>query len=431
MNVWTVRIKHTPMNGYSSPAAWEGSGWTTVYQTNQSVTSTGWVTFTFTTPFAYNGTDNLMIDFSHNNVSYTTSGLCRYSSTSQSRSIYYYTDSGYGDPLAWSGTGNPTPTAIARIPNIRLTTSSGVTIHPTVSGNFVAGVWSGNITVQQVASSVLLRADDGSGHTGNSNPFDVVCTAPTAYGVTGGGQYCAGGGGVAVGLSGSQTGANYYLKRGGADTGTPVAGTGSAISFGNQINTGTYTVVATNATTSCRADMTGNAIVTVDTTLPTLTCPADLTTTNDMGQCFATAVNLGVPVATNDNCALLTVTNDAPAQYPRGVTTVTWTAVDSSGNLATGVQTVTVNDTEAPTLTCPADVTTTNDVGQCFATGVNLGVPLATNDNCALLTVTNDAPAQYPKGVTTVTWTAADSSGNLATGVQTVTVNDTELPSLT
>jgi uncharacterized repeat protein (TIGR01451 family) len=49
-----------------------------------------------------------------------------------------------------------------------------VPITPTNSGNFVKGVWSGNITVQQLATNVTLRADDGQGHTGSSNPFDVV-----------------------------------------------------------------------------------------------------------------------------------------------------------------------------------------------------------------------------------------------------------------
>jgi len=36
---------------------------------------------------------------------------------------------------------------------------------------------------------------------------------------------------VAVGLSGSQSGVDYQLQIGGANTGSPVAGTGSAISL--------------------------------------------------------------------------------------------------------------------------------------------------------------------------------------------------------
>jgi len=66
-------------------------------------------------------------------------------------------------------------------------------------------------------------------------------------------------------------------------------------------------------------------------------------------------------------------------------------------------QTVTVNDAAA-TITCPANVTASANAGVCYATGVALGTP-ATSDNCGILTVTNNAPTQCPKGVTTVTWT--------------------------
>ncbi|MEI6853028.1 MAG: hypothetical protein WCL06_09300, partial [Bacteroidota bacterium] len=100
----------------------------------------------------------------------------------------------------------------------------------------------------------------------SSTRLDVTVTLnslPTAYSVTGGGSYCAGGSGMPVGLSGSQTGVNYQLKRNGSSQGSPVAGTGSAITFGNQTTYATYTVVATNATTSCTATMTGSVDVIV------------------------------------------------------------------------------------------------------------------------------------------------------------------------
>lgn len=96
----------------------------------------------------------------------------------------------------------------------------------------------------------------------------VINPLPTAYSVTGGGSYCAGGSGVAVGLSFSATGINYQLYNGASAIGSPVAGTGAAISFGSQTLAGTYTVLATNATTSCTMPMTGNAVVIMNT-LPT------------------------------------------------------------------------------------------------------------------------------------------------------------------
>jgi hypothetical protein len=119
MSNFTIRMKHTDLSVYGSLPIWESSDWTTVYQTNETITTTGWVQFDFTTPFDYNGTKNLMVDISFNDDSYTTDGLCRYSTPGGKRSIYYRTDSGYGDPLDWSGK-TPTPSVITNVPNVRL-----------------------------------------------------------------------------------------------------------------------------------------------------------------------------------------------------------------------------------------------------------------------------------------------------------------------
>jgi hypothetical protein len=81
---------------------------------------------------------------------------------------------------------------------------------------------------------------------------------PTAYAVTGGGNYCTGTTGSPVGLGGSNSGISYQLYRNGTATGSPVAGNGGAISFGNQLGTGTYMVIATNNATTCTNNMTGS-----------------------------------------------------------------------------------------------------------------------------------------------------------------------------
>src|SRR5262249_28111252 len=105
-------------------------------------------------------------------------------------------------------------------------------------------------------------------------------------------------------------------------------------------------------------------------------------------------------------------------------------ATDNSGNTSVCIFTVTVNDTEKPIITCPADVTIDADAGVCVATNVVLSSP-ATSDNCGPVTVTNDAPAQFPIGTNVVTWTATDNSGNLATCQQRVIVRDTQAPTIT
>ncbi len=91
------------------------------------------------------------------------------------------------------------------------------------------------------------------------------CTQPTAYAVTGGGAYCSGGSGVSVGLANSDSGINYQLKLNGTNFGSPLAGTGSGLDFGQQTTAGTYTVSGSNTTTACVGAMTGNAVVTINT----------------------------------------------------------------------------------------------------------------------------------------------------------------------
>src|SRR5207249_3684 len=162
------------------------------------------------------------------------------------------------------------------------------------------------------------------------------------------------------------------------------------------------------------------------------TCPALVNVVVNNGGCGATNVSLGTPVAT-DNCGgPVTITNDAPANFPLGTNTVTWTATDSSGNTATCLQTVVVTDTQPPAITtCPAQVNVVANSGACEATNVSLGNLVAT-DNCGgAVTVTNDAPASFPAGTNTVTWTVRDARGNTATCVQTVVVTDSQPPAIT
>jgi hypothetical protein len=159
---------------------------------------------------------------------------------------------------------------------------------------------------------------------------------------------------------------------------------------------------------------------------PTITCAADVNDVVDAGECFAT-VTLTAP-ATADNCGVASVTNNAPATFPTGTTTVTWTVTDNAGNTATCDQDVTITDNELPTISCAADVNDVVDAGECFAT-VTLTAP-ATADNCGVASVTNNAPATFPTGTTTVTWTVTDNAGNTATCDQDVTITDNENPTI-
>ncbi|MFO1487894.1 MAG: autotransporter-associated beta strand repeat-containing protein [Verrucomicrobiota bacterium] len=90
------------------------------------------------------------------------------------------------------------------------------------------------------------------------------CSPGTSFAVTGGGAICSGDPGLSVGLANSEIGLDYYLRRGGADVGSPLPGTGAALDFGLQNVAGTYTVLASNTATLCIGSMTGNAVITVN-----------------------------------------------------------------------------------------------------------------------------------------------------------------------
>ncbi|MFC4400789.1 HYR domain-containing protein, partial [Mariniflexile soesokkakense] len=169
-------------------------------------------------------------------------------------------------------------------------------------------------------------------------------------------------------------------------------------------------------------------ITILDNTLPTITCPANVSVSADAGLCTASGVALGSPI-TSDNCSVASVTNDAVQPFALGDTTVTWTVTDGSGNTATCTQIVTVIDNELPTITCPTNVNANTDSGLSTASGVVLGSP-SVADNCSVASVTNDAPTSFPIGDTTFTWTVTDGSGNIATCTQTVTITDNENPSI-
>jgi hypothetical protein len=108
------------------------------------------------------------------------------------------------------------------------------------------------------------------------------------------------------------------------------------------------------------------------------------------------------------------LSNNAPTFFPLGVTTVTWTVTDFSGNTATATQAVTVVDTTAPAITAPAEFYVTVGAPSSLLTGTVTDIV----DPSPVLT--NNAPPFFGPGTTIVTWTATDASGNVAAATTTV-----------
>jgi len=137
MSNFTIRMKPTPLSNYNTSHNFESTGWTNVYQSTQTISATGWAQFNFTTPynFSYSDGNNVMVDISFNNTSWSSTGYCRNTTTTGSlRVVYDAVDSTAGDPLAWSG---PARYYEFRIPNIRLTVTSRADANRDSNVNFI------------------------------------------------------------------------------------------------------------------------------------------------------------------------------------------------------------------------------------------------------------------------------------------------------
>lgn len=127
-----------------------------------------------------------------------------------------------------------------------------------------------------------------------------------------------------------------------------------------QVPPGPYSLGSNNVclivTDSHGATNTCCAVVTVvDTTPPTISCPANIVATNDPGSCSAVVSFL---VSAFDACGGLNLSVDYPSgsAFPAGTTTVTATASDGAGNTNSCSFTVTVLDKEPPIAACRAAV---------------------------------------------------------------------------
>ncbi|NOR29025.1 MAG: HYR domain-containing protein, partial [Lutibacter sp.] len=204
---------------------------------------------------------------------------------------------------------------------------------------------------------------------------------------------------------------------------------------GEQLTEGPYTITWT-ATDTAGNVTTCDVIVNVVSDLyPAITCVGDQSKSTNV---VCDYVSLGTEIDATSTSAGATLINDfnslaslAGAVFPKGTTLVTWTASQTiDGTLYTNNCSyyVFVTDNEDPVITPPANILTTTNSG-CYATGVALGTP-TTSDNCGVSSFSNDAPSRYPIGVTNVTWSVSDVNKNTSTVIQTVTVADTTIPSI-
>ncbi|MEQ3674735.1 MAG: hypothetical protein ABNH19_06110, partial [Dokdonia sp.] len=226
-----------------------------------------------------------------------------------------------------------------------------------------------------------------------------------------------------------------------APSGTPASGTflpagGNLDNFNGSTALGNFTVsVGDNGAGDPLCidsyQITITAVPGVDTTPPVITCPADTTV-----ECDASTdpVDTGSATATDDTdpSPVITFVDAVVAGTGNNsVITRTWTATDANGNASNCDQIITVVDTTAPVITCPADTTVEcdastdpADTGSATAVDNCDGMPVITFVDAVVAGTGNNS-------VITRTWTATDANGNASNCDQIITVVDTTAPVIT
>jgi hypothetical protein len=205
-------------------------------------------------------------------------------------------------------------------------------------------------------------------------------------------------------------------------SGTPVI-TYSDASVPSNCTGGTYNRVWT-ATNDCLQSVNCTQVFTInDLISPLITNPPPAATV----QCYSgiSPAQFSTPLVT-DNCdpaPVTTVSDSASAGTSNCQNTIvrTFTATDECGNSATATQTITVQDTTAPTITPFVSVTQ-------FACPDDVNLQAQVVDNCdASRVVVSNPPTGC--GNFTLSWTAADSCGNVASSSLSITVSNSNSPS--
>ena len=311
--------------------------------------------------------------------------------------------------------------------------------------------WAGSSNTDKIQITVQPALSYGTASTSGST---TICynTAPTGISTTG--------------ATGSASFSYQWYSQAGAVTPTSGSQTGWTAVSGQTATSLTAAAITANTTYACwvtpggspscgsanwaGASNTDKIQITIDNELPVFTgCPSNMTVNVDAGLCTK-QVDWTIPTVT-DNCGIQTLDVTASAgetistpvvgtnraTITTGITTITYTATDTNGNVKTCVFTITVTDNIAPIINCPAGSTVfcvANAPSYSNYVDFHTAGGLAT-DNCNLATGTFTQLADILVSSTlTRTYRISDVAGNSSTCTQvftisqpTVTINSTGL----
>ncbi|HIB48693.1 MAG TPA: HYR domain-containing protein [Flavobacteriaceae bacterium] len=198
------------------------------------------------------------------------------------------------------------------------------------------------------------------------------------------------------------------------------------------------TITGTTQITLSAEDASGNIntcvfdVIPEDNTAPTITCPANQTEDLDANCEFILPDYTGLATVSDSCDSNPTVTQSPIAGTVVTVTTqITLFAEDVSGNINSCVFDVILQDTTAPTITCPPTQNETPDASCMFTLPDYTGLATAI-DNCGTVSITQTPAPGTVVGIgnTTITLEASDGT-NLSSCMFDVVVSDTSAPTIT
>ncbi|MFP2927881.1 ELWxxDGT repeat protein [Pyxidicoccus sp. 3LG] len=286
--------------------------------------------------------------------------------------------------------------------------TDAVTAAPTLSFSHESGsVFPVGVT------PVTVTARDGAGNTGTCTFRVTVSEPPPPPSITCPLDVVA----EAAGPEGAPVTFPAATASGGR---TPVALTyshesGSGFAFGTTSVTATVRD-ADGRTASCAFNVTVS-----DTTPPEVGCSANVTAEAEDGSGAPVVFSSAVAQDAVTPLPSVTTSHAPGGLFPLGTTEVVTTATDDAGNVSSCSFTVTVSDTTAPLITCPADISTTTsspDGKVVHFPAPTAGDPVST----PVVSLSHESGSRFPRGTTPVVATATDAAGNSATCTFQVTV---------
>ena len=212
-----------------------------------------------------------------------------------------------------------------------------------------------------------------------------------------------------------------------------IASLTSDVENGTFLNTGNHTINFEAIDIHGNVSQASFGVIILDEEAPQiLDLPTTVEGVNDAGSCQG-SVTWAEPTI-SDNCSdyVVVTSHQSGASFPIGTTTVTYTVDDLSGNQTSVAFEVIISDIHGPEIAgLPLGISTDTDPGLCIAVVTWPEAVIADLCDTHVVSQSHLSGAEYPVGLTMVSYVATDAVGNVTEVTFPITVTDNEAPQIT